>query len=140
MTKNDQVLHLLKQADGKSVSGEEMSRKIGVSRAAVWKEIQTLRSLGYEIQAQPHLGYQLTRIPDKLFADEIADSLGTKFIGKPIFSYEDLDSTNDTVFKLGEEGLAEGAAVFTEHQKKAAADWGALGFRPKERRSFFPIY
>ncbi len=137
MTKNDQVLQLLKQADGKSVSGEEMSRKIGVSRAAVWKEIQTLRSLGYEIQAQPHLGYQLTRIPDKLFADEIADSLGTKFIGKPIFSYEDLDSTNDTVFKLGEEGLAEGAAVFTEHQKKGRGRLGRSWISPKGKAILF---
>ncbi len=137
MNKNDEVLHYLKQASGKSVSGEDISKKLGVSRAAIWKEIQALRSLGYEIDAQPHLGYQLTKIPDKLFADEISDGLETKFIGKPVFSYESLDSTNDTVFKMGENGLPEGAAVFAEHQKKGRGRLGRSWVSPKNKSILF---
>ena len=33
----DEVLALLKAREGKPLSGEEMSRALGVSRAAVWK-------------------------------------------------------------------------------------------------------
>lgn len=35
----DEVLALLKAREGKPLSGEEMSRALGVSRAAVWKAI-----------------------------------------------------------------------------------------------------
>ena len=42
----EQVAALLAQADG-SISGEEMSRVLGVTRAAVWKEIEALRQEGW---------------------------------------------------------------------------------------------
>ena len=44
------------------------------------------------------------KIPDKLYADEISYKLPTQMIGKRLYSYETLDSTNDAAWKLGEEG------------------------------------
>ena len=124
MNKEDKVLDFLRSSRKGYVSGEEISKKLGVSRAAVWKDIQNLRSLGYEIEAEPHRGYQLTAIPDKMFADEISWQLPTKVIGRNVFSYDSLDSTNDAAFKLGKEGIKEGACVFAEYQKKGR---GRLG-------------
>ena len=43
----DEVLALLKAREGKPLSGEEMSRALGVSRAAVWKAMESLRDEGY---------------------------------------------------------------------------------------------
>ena len=54
----DQVAALLAKADG-SVSGEEMSRILGVTRAAVWKEIEALRREGWPIQSSSRKGYRL---------------------------------------------------------------------------------
>ncbi len=136
-TKKDPVLHFLKEACGKAVSGEEISQKLGVTRAWVWKEIQTLRELGYEIEAQPHSGYKLIQSPDRLFADEISEDLGTQFMGQTIFSYEELDSTNDTVFRMGEEGVAEGATVFSEYQKKGRGRLGRTWEAPKGKNILF---
>ncbi len=124
--KVDKVLDFLRSSRRDFVSGEEISKKLDVSRAAVWKDIQNLRSLGYEIEAEPHRGYRLTAIPDKMFADEISWQLPTKVIGRNIFSYEEVDSTNDTAFKLGKDGIKEGACVFAEYQKKGR---GRLGRR-----------
>ena len=49
MTKDD-VLALLEQADA-PVSGEQMCKTLGLTRAAVWKAIEALRADGYEIEA-----------------------------------------------------------------------------------------
>src|SRR5882762_3641490 len=116
--KEEKVLNFLRVVKNDYASGEEISKKLGVSRTAVWKEIETLRELGYRIDAEPHQGYRLVSAPDKMFADEISFGLGNKLIGNKIFSYETLDSTNDAAFKLGEQGIAEGACVFAEQQKK----------------------
>ncbi len=68
---------------------------------------------------------------DKLFADEIQEGLKTRIIGERVFSYEDLDSTNDAIRKLGEEGLSEGVCVFAEHQKKGRGRLGRKWDSPK---------
>ena len=55
----DEVLALLKAREGKPLSGEEMSRALGVSRAAVWKAMESLRDEGYVISSAPRRGYAL---------------------------------------------------------------------------------
>ncbi len=137
MTKNDEILHFLKDACGKPVSGEDISQRLGITRAAVWKEIEALRELGYEIEAQTNQGYSLTGIPDKLFADEILDGLETEFMGKPLLSYDEIDSTNDAVFKMGEDGVPEGAAVFAEFQKKGRGRLGRSWISSKGKSVLF---
>jgi BirA family transcriptional regulator, biotin operon repressor / biotin---[acetyl-CoA-carboxylase] ligase len=59
-----------------------------------------------------------------LNSDDLREGLKTKVIGKRIFAYGELDSTNQTVWQLGEQGLPEGTCAFAEHQKKGK---GRLG-------------
>ena len=137
--KSDFVLNLLKENKAHFLSGEDISKKLKVSRAMVWKEIHHLRELGYDIHAQPHLGYKLVSIPDKLFADELSYALGTKIVGKSIVSYDEIDSTNDAVTQLGEKGAAEGTAVFAEFQKKGRGRLGRSWVSPKGRNILFSV-
>ena len=62
----DDGLALLRQREGEPLSGEAMSRTLGVSRAAVWKAMETLRQEGYEISSAPRRGYWLEKSPDLL--------------------------------------------------------------------------
>lgn len=51
---------LLQQlADGGFHSGEELGLKLGISRTAIWKQIQKLRELGLEIHSATGRGYRL---------------------------------------------------------------------------------
>ena len=133
------ILNFLRQRKAAYVSGEEISKKLKVSRSAVWKEMQGLRKLGYEIEAQPHLGYRLLAIPDKLFADELMAGLGTKFIGREIYSYDELDSTNDVAFRLGEKGAKEGLCIFAEYQKKGRGRLGRSWVSPKGKNIILSV-
>ncbi|OGW82517.1 MAG: biotin--[acetyl-CoA-carboxylase] ligase [Omnitrophica bacterium RIFCSPHIGHO2_02_FULL_51_18] len=139
MAKDSAVLKSLRDQKGQFVSGEEISKKLKVSRSAVWKEIQVLKNLGYEIGAGPHLGYRLLGIPDRMLPDELSAGIKTKFIGRQIISYEETRSTNDAVFHLGEEGLKEGVCVFAEHQTQGRGRLGRAWVSPKYKNILFSV-
>ena len=65
MSKKD-VLQFLTENQTEYVSGEALCRRLGITRAAVWKAVAALRKEGYEIEARPSLGYRLTAAPDAL--------------------------------------------------------------------------
>src|SRR5271170_3420675 len=113
----ERIIQFLKESDG-YISGEEMSQRLNMSRAAIWKHMQELRAGGYEITAVPHLGYQLVSCPDKLTGYEIQSGLNTKIIGQKIIALETVTSTMDEAFRLGMEGAPEGTMVCAEAQTK----------------------
>ena len=50
------ILALLREAGDSYLSGEEMAKRLGVSRTAVWKHIQELRRDGYDLPSHPRSG------------------------------------------------------------------------------------
>ena len=65
------VLNRLRGAGPRGTSGALLSEDLGVSRAQVWKHVETLRARGYEIEGEPGGGYRLKTLPDRLYAEEI---------------------------------------------------------------------
>lgn len=76
------------------LSGEKISSELGISRAAVWKKIASLRAKGFVIEAVPSRGYRLLRCPD-LSTEEITARVQGA-LWKKVFCYGSLDSTNET--------------------------------------------
>jgi BirA family transcriptional regulator, biotin operon repressor / biotin---[acetyl-CoA-carboxylase] ligase len=132
----DRIIQFLKESDG-YISGEEMSQRLKMSRAAIWKHMQELRALGYEIAAVPHLGYQLVTCPDKLLAYEIQSGLNTKIIGKKIIVLDTVTSTMDEAFRLGMENCLEGTVVCAEAQSKGRGRLGRAWSSPKSKGLYF---
>ena len=54
----DRILSVLKNADG-YVSGEDLSKNLGITRSAVWKHISQLKEEGYTINSVRNRGYRL---------------------------------------------------------------------------------
>ena len=63
MSKKD-VLQFLQENRTEYVSGEALCRRLGITRAAVWKAVAALRKEGYTIDARPSRGYRLSAAPD----------------------------------------------------------------------------
>lgn len=59
MTTKEKVLDILAGAGESSVSGERIARLVGVTRAAVWKAVKSLREEGWQIEGTPNGGYAL---------------------------------------------------------------------------------
>lgn len=113
------------------LSGDQLSRQLGISRQGLWKHVQELKDLGYEIEAVPHLGYRLASCPDRLFDFEVTRSLHTKFIGKEILYFDYLSSTNDLAMQKGMQGAAGGTLVLAEAQTRGRGRLGRAWLSPK---------
>ncbi|MCP1661723.1 MULTISPECIES: biotin--[acetyl-CoA-carboxylase] ligase [Methanocalculus] len=112
------ILKIL-DAYGERVSGETISRELGISRSAVWKHIQELKKLGYEIEASQKEGYLVTKRTTQLVPYEIQRLLKTKKIGSDIHY---VASTPSTIWlgkqMIGEikDEIPEGLVILAEEQ------------------------
>ncbi len=112
----DNILRLLIQADG-PLSGEVMSKALGVTRAAVWKGVEALRAAGYEISSAAGQGYRLEKCPNKLTAGAIAARLDPGVVvGRELVCLEQVDSTNSYLKRRAAEGAPHGLAAAAEEQ------------------------
>lgn len=110
------ILALLYDSDAVFLSGEELSRTLDISRSAVWKQIKSLRALGFTISAEASRGYKLVASPDRLHASSVSHLLTSLRIGKKIVSLAETVSTNAVAFKMAEAGAEEGSVVIAECQ------------------------
>jgi BirA family biotin operon repressor/biotin-[acetyl-CoA-carboxylase] ligase len=127
---DEKILNILRNNKDSYISGEELCGHAGISRAAIWKHIETLRLAGYGIEAVPHLGYKLVSTPDALIPTEIGYALNTRVFGREIISYKKCDSTNDIAYGLAEKGVKEGTVVIAEEQVKGKGRHGRTWSSP----------
>lgn len=124
------VLEALRRADGKTCSGESLSSDHGISRTQVWKHVETLRGRGYRISASPGGGYRLTEIPDRLYAEELLAGLETHWLGREIYYFDEVDSTNHVALDLAREQAKHGTTVVAEGQTAGRGRLGRGFFSP----------
>lgn len=109
----DEVLSALRRAE-RPVSGAELCKALGVSRAAVWKAVEALRKEGYEIEAQSAVGYRLVAAPDRLTAAELRAADGV--VGREVVCLDTVDSTNEEIKRRALAGAEAGLVVTAETQ------------------------
>ncbi len=135
----EEVLDTLRARRGSFVSGEELSRLAGVTRAAIWKEVQKLREQGYRILAQPHAGYQLLSIPDRMIPQELTWNLRTRRIARRVYAYESTGSTMDVAHRLASAGEPEGTVVVAEAQAQGRGRLGRRWLSPKGKGIYLSV-
>jgi BirA family biotin operon repressor/biotin-[acetyl-CoA-carboxylase] ligase len=122
------VLTALRGANGRPASGEDLSRALGVTRAQIWKHVEALRKLGYQVEGTAGGGYRLVSVPDRLYPSELATGLATRWLGTSVEWYDTIDSTNRVAGERARDGAPHGTAIVAEGQ---TAGRGRLG------RSFY---
>lgn len=98
-------------ADGERHNGAELARQMGITRAAVWKRIQSLRQLGLPVAGTAGEGYRLDRPVELLDADTIRAGVADTEIQVKVLG--SVDSTNA---RLAADGAAHGHVVLAETQ------------------------
>ena len=117
----DKILEILSEK-AEAVSGEELGTKLGVSRAAVWKAIKTLRESGYSIEGTTNSGYKL--ITEDVLSEERIRAFYAEYFPGGDFGtvecFKVIDSTNTYAKKLlSESGNLRGEyGSLTEAGKK----------------------
>ncbi|MBS4535696.1 biotin--[Clostridium sp. D2Q-14] len=111
----DKIIEILRENKGLFISGQDISDKLNVSRTSIWKHISKLKEEGYIIESVSRKGYRLLKSPDLLEPSLIDKLLNTKYMGRKIYHYDSIDSTNNEAKKLAQ-NVEEGTIVIAEEQ------------------------
>ena len=130
-TSLEKIVRLLKSHKFEFLSGEQLSRSLNLSRAAVWKYIKKLQSLGYKIQTRQNLGYKLLAKPDLLLPWEVVDGLQTEIFGRKIYYFDTIDSTQSFALKLASRPYENGSIVIAERQTRGKGRLNRRWISPK---------
>lgn len=109
------ILKTLMKSDG-FISGERLSKELGVSRTAVWKNIKKLKEEGYSITSVSNKGYYLEKETTDLVEEAIRMNLGEMTRFKKICIYETIDSTNSEAKRLRINNNVDEALVIAQEQ------------------------
>ncbi len=123
------ILRLFRTETG-YVSGQHISRELGVSRTAIWKHISALRNYGYLIEAVPSRGYRLVSSPDNIYQGEVTAHLEGARIGQRLEFMKTTASTNADAFRLAEDGVMEGTVVLADSQSGGKGRRGRVWVSP----------
>jgi len=134
----EKIVELFKKKSG-YISGEDLSAHLKISRQALWKHIQNLRELDYDIVAVPHLGYRLLALPDRLLPFEVTRELHTRFIGRRIYYFQTTPSTMDIAVKLGLDNAVEGSLVLAEVQTRGRGRLSRHWHSPKYKGIYLSL-
>lgn len=131
------VQEALQAAEGAYLSGQELSRTLGISRAAVWKAVEVLRRQGYDIEARTGRGYRLVGVPDLLTQETVE-----RYLIRPRDNFRVLsetDSTNSACRRLALEGAPDGTVVLADCQTAGRGRRGRSFQSPAGKGLFFSI-
>lgn len=122
----DGLLRLM--ADGAFHSGRELGEVLGISRSAVWKQIQRLQALGIEVYSVKGRGY---RIPHGLelldrqrFSELLPESVGKRLAQLEFL--QEVDSTNRVALQALRDGAPNGlyaAEYQSQGRGRRGRDW-----------------
>ncbi len=138
MKKEDIILQYLKESDD-YISGEDLSKKLGISRSAIWKNINSLRESGYVIESVTNRGYRIANSSDALTPNEIADGLLTESFGKIVAVYPEIDSTNEEAKRQAQKGALHGSIYVAEQQNGGKGRLGRVWKSPPKSGLWFSI-
>ncbi|MBI5462581.1 MAG: bifunctional biotin--[acetyl-CoA-carboxylase] ligase/biotin operon repressor BirA [Gammaproteobacteria bacterium] len=130
MTDRFALLQIL--ADGHFHSGEVLGDRLGVTRAAIWKQLRGLESLGLNIHAVRGRGYCLAQPIEFLQTEQIRGLLAPSVREcLPLLDvFHEIDSTNTYLKTRAAQGVASGAVCLAEWQRAGRGRQGRVWVSP----------
>ncbi len=137
MSTKSKLLVQLRDAAHQWISGEELCRELGISRTAVWKQINNLKAEGHHISSAPKKGYRLEQMADLVTVEEMEATLETRIMGRPAIHILNVtDSTNRQAKSMAGQGAAEGTLVVAETQTHGRGRMGRSWHSPAGRNLY----
>jgi len=125
------VLSFLKSHNSEYLSGQDLSDVLKISRVAVWKHIKKISSLGYKIESKQKLGYRLINNTKQLLPWEITDGLNTKLVGKRVYYFDTIDSTQNFAIKIASNPIEDGTVIISQKQTRGRGRFGRKWLSPQ---------
>jgi BirA family biotin operon repressor/biotin-[acetyl-CoA-carboxylase] ligase len=117
MSVKEDVLKILIDSKGEHFSGEELAKRLNVSRNAIWKAVKSLVQEGYKISGVNNKGYCMTEDSDILSKDIICKYIDDDIVEKvEIEVFKTIDSTNTQLKNRALQGENEWKVIVAEEQ------------------------
>ena len=133
----ERILEILWESADRYLSGEKLAEMLQMSRAAVWKGIESLRREGYEIESVTRRGYKLCSRSDVLSEAGMRRHLKNPGIEPRVF--ERIGSTNTALKALAAEGAPEGLALIAGEQSAGRGRMGRSFYSPPDSGVYFSL-
>ena len=121
------------------VSGQELSQELGITRAAVWKAVQQLLALGYDVEAVRRRGYRLRSIGEGAIETELEGLLTTQSLGRERICLDETASTNSLAKDYATQGSAHGLLITADQQTQGRGRMQRPWHSPAGRNLYFSL-
>jgi BirA family biotin operon repressor/biotin-[acetyl-CoA-carboxylase] ligase len=143
---NDTRRSVLAALDEGPVSGPDLAERLGVSRAAVWKQVEALRETGFDVESTDE-GYVVRGVPD-YGAAAIEFGLDAPY---RVEYHDSLPSTNDRAREFAGAGESDVVVVADEQtggrgrlerawSSPSGGVWTSLVLRPDRPPAHVPVF
>ena len=132
MTKKEILLSCLTARPGEFVSGEEISRRLNVTRTAIWQLINDLRQEGYDVVGKPKYGYMISESSDVLSTQGLEKLIRPSSPRIRVEVCDEVESTNLILRERAERGEESGLFFLARSQTKGRGRQGRSFFSPKD--------
>lgn len=132
----DEVLKILESNRPMFTSGQELAKQSGVTRAAIWKAVNSLIADGHEIEAVTAKGYRLCDDSDVLTAAGITARMKRKC---EVRVYDCVESTNKTAKLAAIDGAAANTIIVADEQTAGKGRRGRSFYSPKSTGVYFSV-
>ena len=128
-------------ADGHCHSGEALGKALGVTRAAIWKQLKQLESWDLAIESVKGSGYRLSEPLILLDANCITSHLNSDAAAKlaALDVFDRIDSTNNYLLEAARNGAASGSVIIAEQQLAGRGRRGRVWQSPFARNLYVSV-
>ncbi len=138
-TSKKKLLQLL--SNGRWHSGRDLAYMLGISRGAVWKQVQSLCRLGLEIGAVPGKGYRLSHPVELLDKNRIETELAgcTRDLLHRLEIHDEIPSTNGHLVAGISGSTPNGTVCLAERQTAGKGRMGREWVSPLGRNIYLSV-
>ena len=126
----ERLVRMLAENRGSYLSGSRIAEQLGITRAAVWKQIRSLMAEGYEIDAVTNRGYCLGDRSDVITKEGLLAALGPEGARYTLEVHDSITSTN-TVLKERAESLPDWYVIVSGRQTAGRGRIGRSFYSPE---------
>lgn len=127
-------------ADGKFVSGQLIGESLGISRAAVSKQIASLNDMGFDIFSVTGKGYRLAQPISLIDKTKVLAALSTKALASKVEVHCLIDSTNNYLLRRLPDHIKQGQVCVAEHQSAGRGRRGKQWISPFGSHIYMSMY
>ncbi|UCC78806.1 MAG: biotin--[acetyl-CoA-carboxylase] ligase [Candidatus Zixiibacteriota bacterium] len=132
-----EILHAALNSDNRKILFSDLEKKTGYTMEIIKENMKEL--------AESRLGsvgrkyFRVPELPDLILPPVILIGLRSGYMGRRIFAYKSIGSTNDTAKRLAESDSPEGTLVIAEKQTKGRGRLGRSWHSPQNKGLYFSL-